>query len=213
MIADTPHQLASWLESLGSAGLGLVALGGVLWTMVLLPVSVLYLSIGALYGPWLGTPIAFLINAVAGALAFTLSRTILRQPIERRVQGSKTFDAIDRAVGEGGLGVAFLVRLSALPPWLINYGLGVTSMRFRNFLVASVSAIPVIWVFVASGSAIGDLGGITESSQTRSTGEWVILVVGIVATAGALLVVGRRTRAILQETKMHKMHNDSTNDG
>ncbi len=54
----------------------------------------------------------------------------MRAPIERRLQSNPRIAAIDRAVGNEGRKIVFLLRLSpAFPFNLLNYALGLTNVR------------------------------------------------------------------------------------
>jgi uncharacterized membrane protein YdjX (TVP38/TMEM64 family) len=53
--------------------------------------------------------------------------------------------ALDRAVGDQGRKLVFLLRLSPVFPFnILNYALGLTSVRFVDYVVASIGCCQVI---------------------------------------------------------------------
>ena len=84
--------------------------------------------------------------------------------IERRIQGDKRFAAIDRAVGREGRKIVFLLRLSPVFPFnLLNYALGLTSVRLKDYVTASVGMIPGTVLYVYSGKIAGDVGAFSAN--------------------------------------------------
>src|SRR5947199_304037 len=77
-----------------------------------------------------------------------------------RVAGAAlpSFAAIGRAVAAEGRRFVFLLRLSPVVPFnVLNYALGLTSVRFGDYLVASLGMIPGTLLYVYYGKLAGDL--------------------------------------------------------
>jgi uncharacterized membrane protein YdjX (TVP38/TMEM64 family) len=93
----------------------------------------------------------------------------------------------DAAVGAQGFRVVLLLRLSPLFPFnLLNYALGLTRVRLRDFVLASLPGmLPGTLLYVYLGSLVTSVSQLT-SGQRPDSGPWgrVLFWGGLVATAG-----------------------------
>jgi uncharacterized membrane protein YdjX (TVP38/TMEM64 family) len=92
-----------------------------------------------------------------------------------------------------------LLRLSpAFPFNLLNYALGLTRVRFPDYLVASVGMLPGTLLYVYYGKVAGDVAAAASGAAvTRGAGYWLVLGLGLAATIAATLVVTRAARRAL----------------
>lgn len=90
----------------------------------LLPATPIALTGGALFGVGAGTLISAVGGVLGAVVAFTLGRTIAREPVSKWASGSKPFRAMERALDKDGFKVVLLVNLSPLASLanLLNYG-------------------------------------------------------------------------------------------
>lgn len=90
----------------------------------LLPATPVALTGGALFGVLPGTLISAIGGSLGAATAFTLGRTVAREPVSKWAAGSKPFRAMERALNQDGFKVVLLVNLSPLASLanLLNYG-------------------------------------------------------------------------------------------
>lgn len=194
---------ARWVDGLGIWGPVVYAAGYAVATVAFIPGSILTLAAGALFGLVKGTAVV-LVGATIGAIgAFLAGRYLARSAIEKRIAGSAKFAAIDRAVGNEGLKIVFLLRLSPVFPFiLLNYALGLTRVRLRDYALASVGMLPGTFLYVYLGKAAGDLaavlaqGGGAEAAEA-GVGRWVVLGVGLAATVAVTALVTRIARRAL----------------
>ena len=136
-------RFVEWVDGLGALGPIVFMLGYVAATVAFIPGSVLTLAAGAIFG--LGQGVVYvMIGATTGAsLAFLLARFVAREAIAQRVAGNPRFAAIDRAVGREGFKIVLLLRLSPVFPFnMLNYGLGLTNVRFADYVAASIGMLP-----------------------------------------------------------------------
>ena len=195
-------QFTSWVDSLGFWGPLVFILGYALATVAFLPGSLMTLAAGAIFGLAEGTLYTFLGASLGAALAFLVSRYGARKAIERRLENSNKLKAVDRAVAKEGRKIVFLLRLSPVFSFvLLNYALGLTSVRFRDYLIASVGMLPGTFLYVYYGKALGSLASVAGGAAIeRGTADWVLLGVGLVATLLVTTVVTRiARRALAQE--------------
>lgn len=192
-------QFAQWVEGLGVWGplmfMLVYALAVVLWV----PGSVLTLAAGAIFDLLPGTLYVFIAATVGSALAFLLARYVARGAIEQRLARNERFAAVDRAIGGQGLKIVFLLRLSPVFPFTpMNFLLGLTRVRFRDYVMASAGMIPGTLLYVYYGKIAGDVvqvaGGVAPE---RGPAEWALLAVGLVATLAVTMVITRAARRAL----------------
>lgn len=194
-------QFAAWVDSVGVWGPVVFILGYLVATVAFVPGSLLTMAAGAIFGLAKGTLFVF-IGATAGtAVAFLVARYVARSAVERRIEGNERFQNIDGAVAKSGLKIVFLLRLSPVFPYnLLNYALGLTSVRFRDYVLASFGMIPGTFLYVYYGKVIGSLAALSGGTTVEGGAEkWVLIGVGLLATIAVTTIVTRIARRALAE--------------
>lgn len=192
---------AAWVDSLGAWGPLVFAAGYVIATLAFVPGSILTLSAGALFGVWRGALLVFVCATLGASAAFLLGRSAARRAIERRLERYPRFASIDRAVARNGFRTVLLLRLSPVFPFnLLNYALGLTRVRFRDFFAASIGMIPGTLLYASIGSGIGSLAAIASGKPIERGGAGAALfALGLAATALVVVLVGRAAKRALAE--------------
>lgn len=170
-------------------------------SLLLVPASALTLAAGAFFGLGLGTLVVSLASTTAAGLAFLIARYLARERITSKIQHSPRFDAIDRAVSEGGWKIVALLRLSpAVPFTLQNYLYGLTGIRFWSYLLTSwLAMLPGTFLYIYLGH-IGRAGVEAASGErTRTPAEWAMMGVGFVATIVATVYITGLARKALRQ--------------
>jgi uncharacterized membrane protein YdjX (TVP38/TMEM64 family) len=169
--------------------------------VALVPASVLTLAAGAVFGLVEGTILAFIAATLGAAAAFLVARYLARDAVERRLAGNTRFVALDRALAVEGFKVIALLRLSPLFPFsFLNYALGLTRVRFGEYVLASVGMIPGTLLYVYYGKLAGDVAALAGTSPVhRGTEYYVVLGVGLAATVAVTVVIARLARRALQQ--------------
>lgn len=150
-------QLQHWLKSAGLwAPVIYVALYTV-GTVLILPSTPLNLSGGAIFGSWWGTVWASVAAIIAAVVAFAFTRTVGREVVSRKFAGR--WEAMDAEMCQGGLFYMFAIRLLPIIPYgLVNFAAGLTSIRFKDYLVGTVlGTVPGILPFVMMGAGLRSL--------------------------------------------------------
>jgi uncharacterized membrane protein YdjX (TVP38/TMEM64 family) len=194
------EQLVVWIHGAGVAGVAAYVVAYVTITLLLLPASLLTAGAGLAYGPILGTMLVSPVSVAAATLAFLLGRTVARNWVATRIAGDARFAAIDAAIGRHGFGIVALLRLSPLVPFgVLNYALGLTRVRLRDFVLGSlVGMLPGTLLYVYLGSlvtAVNALGTDSGSDVARRL-YWA----GFAATLVATALITRIARRALRET-------------
>jgi uncharacterized membrane protein YdjX (TVP38/TMEM64 family) len=193
------------IEQLGPWAPVVFIIGYALATICFVPGLVLTLAGGAIFGLVRGSVYVFAGAVLGSSAAFLVARYLARGAIERRIAGNPRFAAIDRAVGREGRKIVFLLRLSPVFPFnLLNYALGLTRVRFTDCLIASLGMIPGTVLYVYGGKVIGDVAAVASGAKPPSgPGTWVVLALGLIATAVVTAVITRAARRALAEEVEH----------
>ncbi len=190
-----------WVEGLGFWGPAVFILGYAAAVVAFVPASALTIGAGAIFGIGAGSAYVFVAATLGAALAFLVSRYVARSRIEARLAGNARFGAIDRAVGRQGRRIVFLLRLSPVFPFnLLNYALGLTGVRFVDYLLASVGMLPGTVAYVYLGKLGGDVAQAAGGAGPQQGPiQLAILGIGLVATFAVAILVARIARRALAE--------------
>ena len=190
-----------WVGDLGVWGPAVFMLGYAGATVALVPGSILTLGAGAIFGLVEGTIYVFVAASVGATAAFLIGRYLARGAVESRMAQNRRFAAVDRAVGEEGRRIVFLLRLSPVFPFVyLNYVLGLTRVRFVDFLIGCVGMLPGTILYVYLGKVAADAaalaGGAADERSALSIAFWIF---GLLATAGVTCYVTSVARRALGE--------------
>lgn len=191
---------AGWVERQGSWGPVVYVLGYALAAVAFIPGSILTLAAGAIFGLARGTALAFTGALLGATAAFLVARYLARPAIERRFGADPRVRSIDRAVEDRGLRLVFLLRLSPVLPFnALNYVLGITRVRLRDYLLGSVGMLPGTLLYVWTGKLAGDVAAAAGgAAPPRGAAYWATLGVGLAATVAVTVMVTRMARTALK---------------
>ncbi len=194
-------QFAMWIDGLGVWGPLVFAVGYAIATVAFVPGSLLTLAGGAVFGLGFGTVYVFIGASVGATASFLIARYFARSAIERKLAGNERFAAIDRAVGDQGRKIVFLLRLSPVFPFiLLNYGLGLTKVRLADYIVACLGMLPGTVLYTYYGKVVGDVAALAAgAAPERGAAQWALLGVGLLATVVVTTVVTRIAARALKE--------------
>ncbi len=191
-----------WVDSLGAVGAIAFMIIYIVATVGFLPGSILTLGAGVVFGVIQGSIYVFIGATIGATCAFLVGRYFARGWISKKIAGNQKFAAIDRAVGKEGLKIVLLTRLSPIFPFnLLNYGLGVTGVSLKDYVIGSVGMIPGTVMYVYLGSLAGSIATIGSAEQpTNPTITWAIRIIGFIATVAVTLYVTKVARKALDES-------------
>jgi uncharacterized membrane protein YdjX (TVP38/TMEM64 family) len=176
-------------------------------TVLFIPGSVLTLGAGAVFGVALGSVCVSIAATLGATAAFLVGRYLARDAIARKIEKNEKFAAIDRAVADEGWKIVLLTRLSPVFPFtLLNYGFGITRVKLSHYVLASwIGMIPGTVMYVYLGSLVN----LSAGHRQRTTGEWVLYGVGLLATIIVTVFVTRVARKALamKITTSDSIHN------
>lgn len=194
-------RFAAWVDGLGAWGVVAFVIGYAVATVAFVPGSLLTLGAGAIFGLAEGTALVLVAATLGASAAFLVSRYVARGAVERRLAGNPRLAAIDRAIGEQGWKIVLLLRLSPVFPFnLLNYALGLTRVRFRDFVAASIGMLPGTVLYVYYGKVAGDVARLAGGAEVRrDAGYYAVLGLGLVATVLVTTLVARTASRALEE--------------
>ena len=170
------------------------------------PAFVLSVAAGALFGVWRGSLLVFF-SATLGALAaYGVARMLAGTRVVGWVLKDRRVAGVRRAVAHEGAWVQFLLRLSPIVPYvLLNYALGLSRVRVRDFLVACFGMIPTIVMYTYYGRVVGDVAKIAAGiAPPRGREYYVLLVIGLMATVVATMAITRAARRAIEQQRLHQ---------
>jgi uncharacterized membrane protein YdjX (TVP38/TMEM64 family) len=189
-----------WVRGAGNIGLLVYFLFYAFGVVLFLPGSLLTLGAGFLYGPILGTLLVSPASVAGATLAFLVGRFVARDWVARRIAASPKFAAIDEAIGKRGFYIVFLIRLSPIFPFtLLNYALGLTRVKLRDYVLASfLGMLPGTFLYVYFGSLITSVAQLLEGKRPAA-GPWgeVLFFGGLAATVAVTWLITRIARQAL----------------
>jgi len=192
---------AEWVDGLGAWGplafIGVYAAA----VVAFVPGALLTLAGGAIFDLFWGSVYVFVAAVLGSSGSFLVARYLARGAIERRLGGNERFLALDRAIGDHGFKIMFLLRLSpAFPFNVMNYAIGLTGISFRDYLLASVGMIPGTILYVYYGKLVGDIAALASgAAPERGASHYVVLGVGLAATLAVTALVTRIARNALRQ--------------
>lgn len=199
------HAALEWILGLGWRGYVIFVALYVAACVFFVPGSILTLGAGAIFGPVIGSILVSIASTLGATAAFLAGRYLARDWVARRIARHETFKAIDRAVADEGWKIVGLTRLSPVFPFnLLNYAFGLTQVSLRDYILASwIGMMPGTVMYVYIGSLAGAAAGVHD----RTTLEWGLYGIGLVATVIVSVLITRiARRALSQRIESSKVH-------
>jgi len=155
--------IQNWIEEAGSAAPLLFMFVYIVGTVFFFPGAVLTLLGGALFGPVLGTVYNLTAATIGAMLSFLVARYLASDWVEKKT-GGKLKQLMDGVEKEGWRFVAFTRLVPLFPFNLLNYGLGLTKIKFSHYSIAT-------YIFMLPGAiAYTYLGYIGKEAATGGEG-------------------------------------------
>jgi len=158
----TKEAIESFITSLGLyAPLGYIIIY-ILGTIFFLPGTPITILGGLLFGSIPGTIYTVIGASIGSMIAFVIARKLGREFIDKILKGKfKKLEEYDKKLEENGFLTIIFFRLIPLFPFNgLNFALGITKVKFRDFALATaLGIIPGSFILVNIGANATDLGG------------------------------------------------------
>ena len=154
----TPESFKTFVLSLGILG-PIIYIGiFVIRPLFLIPSIALFIGGGLAFGPVLGPSYASFGAALGGTVGFWFSRKMGHDYVVKKLKLG--VDLIDNT--QFSFAVVFLLSLlPIMPVTVINYGAGLSTMKFKNYIVAHILGItPRAFAYGFFGSTLLEIGSV-----------------------------------------------------
>jgi uncharacterized membrane protein YdjX (TVP38/TMEM64 family) len=185
------YSFLEWVRQIGPWGPALVVLAYILACVLLVPGSLITLGVGFIFGVVEGTLIVSVSSTLGASAAFLLGRTLAREWIQKKVEASPRFRALDEAVKQQGFKIVLLTRLSPVIPFtLLNYSYGLTKISFRDYVLASwIGMLPGTVMYVYLGSTLKDLADLASGNVEGGVATKILFWAGLAATVVVTVLI------------------------
>jgi uncharacterized membrane protein YdjX (TVP38/TMEM64 family) len=196
---DWLRQALQWIDSQGAIGAIAFILVYIIATVAFLPGSLLTLGAGVIFDVGLGSLYVFIGATLGATAAFLVGRYLARDWVVKKISGNKKFAAIDKAVGNAGLKIVLLTRLSPIFPFnLLNYAFGITGVSLSDYVIGSIGMIPGTIMYVYIGSLATSLAMLeTATPSSNSSIQLAMRIFGFVATVLVTIYITRLAKNAL----------------
>jgi uncharacterized membrane protein YdjX (TVP38/TMEM64 family) len=188
----TPESFKAFVLSLGLLGPIIYVGVFIVRPLFLIPSIALFIGGGLAFGPVLGPVYASFGAALGGTVGFWFSRKMGHDFVLKKLKLGA--DVIDRT--KFSFSVVFLLSLlPIMPVTVINYGAGLSTMKFKNYIVAHVLGItPRAFAYGFFGSTLLEIG----SAKFRAA-LMVLIIMGIVTAYFRLRTKQKKQEPLAEE--------------
>jgi uncharacterized membrane protein YdjX (TVP38/TMEM64 family) len=191
----------AWIEAHRTLAWIVYLVTYIIATVLVVPVSILMLAAGYLFGLPLGVVLASVGTVLGASGALLVGRFFVREWVAKRIADLPRFRALDQATRHEGFLIVFLTRLSPLFPFsLINYGLALTSVRFRDYFFASwLGMLPITILYTYVGSVAKNLTELTSGGLQSGAFSRTLILAGLAASVVLTILITRTATRTLSQ--------------
>jgi uncharacterized membrane protein YdjX (TVP38/TMEM64 family) len=186
-----------WIKAQGAAGVFAFAIAHVVIAVLLLaPSELMWIAAGVVFGAW-AAPLVVVSSVIEALVVFLLSRHVLRPKVRLLLAKRPLLRAIDAAIRSQSWQVAILLRLNALVPFNFqNYFFGATDIGLVPYTITTLFGI---LPFTAMYVYVGTVGRTIALKEGFGASNITFFLFSLLATAGLIYLVGRKTKQKLDE--------------
>lgn len=194
-------EIIAWINELGWLAPVLFIITYSLATILFLPTMVLTLAGGAIFGPIIGTILNLIGASCGAAFSFLITRHLVYDWFSRK-RGTKLNKLIAGVDQKGWMFVAFLRLFPVVPFNLVNYGLGITGIGFRLYLITTIIfLIPAEILYTYFGYA--GMDALSQPGHFYKSGGVVLLGLAIIFLCVMKLIKKKQLHNSTQHLNKH----------
>lgn len=164
---------------------------------------------GFVYGIWEGWAILAVATVAGSTCSLIVSRTLLRNYVERLVANDKRFAALSLTLKHDGLKLLCMIRLCPLPYSISNGAMSTfPTVHPATYALATAIVTPKLFIPVFIGSR---LAIIAKTGEKMSAGarvvNWLSIIIGAAVGIGTGLFIYRQTMARAAELEAEEAQN------
>jgi uncharacterized membrane protein YdjX (TVP38/TMEM64 family) len=181
-IGEKLGALRDWIQSLGALGPVVFVFIYAGATVAALPGLAITIVAGVIFGSLVGVIVVSIASTLGASMAFLIARYFARDATAKWLAKREKFKKLDDLTEKHGAIIVAIVRLVPLFPFnLVNYGFGLTKVRFWTYVSWS-------WLCMLPGTILYVVGtDAVIQAIMRKEVPWTLI--GIVVAVGILLVV------------------------
>ena len=183
--------LEKWIEGHGALGWLVFVVMIIVLTSVFIPISMLAIAGGAMFGLVGGTVLTFVGVMITGAFNYQVANKLLRARIDAMLEKHPKLRAIQLAAVREGLKLQLLLRMAPLNAVSVSYVLGATGVRFATFFVALIGLLPSVILNVYFGYTAKHMTKVAGKASEHSTLQTVVTVVGLFICVIVMVAITR----------------------
>lgn len=190
-VGDRLGELRAWIVGLGAAGPIVFVFVYAVAATLAIPASLLTVAAGAMFGSALGVATVIVGATLGAAASFAIARWFARDAVARWLCDNEKFCRLDELTARHGAVMVALTRLVPIFPFnLLNYGFGLTQVKFRTYLLWSfLCMLPGTVLYVVGADVV--TRGLAEGRV-----PWALVGVFAVAVLALVVLLGRARRAL-----------------
>ena len=156
-ITGIVETLQSFIRQSGVWG-PLIYVGGYAFrSLIFFPASILTITAGILFGPWLGILLTMIGENISANISFVVGRYFTADLLKYFSTKKRFVPRLTCRIQENGFLTVLIMRLTFLPFDLVGYSSGMCNIKQRDFALATViGTIPGLLTFVFLGGSILD---------------------------------------------------------
>ena len=140
---------------------------------------------------YIGVPVISLAASLGSAIHFMMGRYIFKSAAKSVIQKYPILLAIDKAIASDGVLLLTLLHMSPIVPFsILNFVVGITTMRFRDFVLSMIGVVPGTIVYIMIGTTISNVADVISGkskAQKHQTLELVFIIVGTLLGIAGLI--------------------------
>ena len=138
-----------------------------------------------------GMPTVVLAASVGSIIHFTLGRYIFQSEARKVASKYPIIGAIDKALEKQGFLLMTLLHASPIVPFgILNFVVGITSMKFKDFCLSMVGIVPGSFVQIMVGTTFKDASDIISghsSPHSDKNTELIVMIIGTIIGCGGII--------------------------
>jgi uncharacterized membrane protein YdjX (TVP38/TMEM64 family) len=156
-ITEVVETLQRFIRQSGVWG-PLIYVGGYAFrSLIFFPASILTITAGILFGPWLGILLTMIGENISANISFVVGRYFTADLLKYFSTKKGFVPRLTCKIQDNGFLTVLIMRLTFLPFDLVGYSSGMCSIKQRDFALATViGTIPGLLTFVFLGGSILD---------------------------------------------------------
>jgi uncharacterized membrane protein YdjX (TVP38/TMEM64 family) len=127
-------------------------------SLVFFPASVLTITAGVLFGPWLGILLTIIGENISANISFIVGRYFTADLLNYLGKRTRFVPRLTCKIQDNGFLTVLIMRLTFLPFDLVGYSSGMCNIKQRDFALATViGTLPGLLTFIFLGGSLLDL--------------------------------------------------------